>query len=121
MSSGLPESMAEKEATLTRYELALKYLVMKRPHAVPDARVGTNESSTTATKVFPDDRPGRPSHDLLRKALRNSALVLPGPAHRESPTVITNTLHWLERASHPRSDLGDAAVGPGPQTLRRGL
>lgn len=111
MSSCLPEPMAEKEATLTWYELVLKYLVMKRPHAAPDTRVGISGSLATVTMALPDDRPGWPSDDLPRRALHHSAFVLPGPAHREWPTVITNTLHWLVRASHPRSERGDAAVG----------
>lgn len=42
--TGLPDSMAETKAKLTRYDFALKYLAMKWPHAAPNTRDGINES-----------------------------------------------------------------------------
>ncbi|MGW5180382.1 tyrosine-type recombinase/integrase, partial [Streptomyces sp. NPDC004082] len=35
------------------------------------------------------------------------AFVLPGPAEREAPTEIANTLHWIAKASRPLNDLAD--------------
>lgn len=108
-----PRVHVRERGTLTWYELTLEYLVISGRMLRRTLGWGS-ETLTTVTMALPDDCQGRPSDDLLRKALRNSALVLPGPAHREFPTVITNTLHSLVEASHPRSEFGDVAVGPGP-------
>ncbi|MER6074607.1 tyrosine-type recombinase/integrase [Streptomyces sp. NPDC001817] len=108
--TGLPDSMVEKAPSVTWYDFALRYLAMKWPHAAPNTRDGINESLTAVTLALLDERPGRPADELLRKALRNWAFVLPGPADRELPTEIANALHWVARASRPLSDLADAAV-----------
>ncbi|MER5662423.1 tyrosine-type recombinase/integrase [Streptomyces mirabilis] len=105
--TGLPDSMAEMKAKLTWYDFALKYLAMKWPHAAPNTRDGINESLTSVTIALLDDRPGRPSAPLIRQALRNWAFVLPGPAEREAPTEIANTLRWIAKASRPLHDLAD--------------
>ncbi|UXY37839.1 tyrosine-type recombinase/integrase [Streptomyces albidocamelliae] len=109
--TGLPESMVEKAASMTWYAFALKYLAMKWPHAAPNTRNGINEALTAVTVALLDERPGEPSEELLRKALRNWAFVLPGPDERELPTEVANALHWVAKASRPLSDLGDAAIG----------
>ncbi|MGY5100621.1 tyrosine-type recombinase/integrase [Streptomyces sp. 900105245] len=109
--TGLPESMVEKPASMTWYAFALKYLAMKWPHAAPNTRNGINEALTAVTMALLDERPGQPSEELLRKALRNWAFVLPGPDERELPTEVANVLHWVAKASRPLSDLGDAAIG----------
>ncbi|MFF7046153.1 tyrosine-type recombinase/integrase [Streptomyces massasporeus] len=109
--TGLPDSMVEKTASMTWYTFALKYLTMKWPHAAPNTRNGINEALTAVTMALLDERPGQPSEELIRRALRNWAFVLPGPDERELPTEIANTLHWVSKASRPLSDLGDAASG----------
>ncbi|WP_149547647.1 tyrosine-type recombinase/integrase [Streptomyces marokkonensis] len=109
--TGLPDSMVEKAASMTWYTFALKYLAMKWPHAAPNTRNGINEALTAVTMALLDERPGQPTEDLIRRALRNWAFVLPGPDEREVPTEIANTLHWVAKASRPLSDLGDAAIG----------
>ncbi|MFF3890696.1 tyrosine-type recombinase/integrase [Streptomyces sp. NPDC001914] len=106
-ATGLPDAMAEQKAKLTWYDFALKYLAMKWPHAAPNTRDGINESLTSVTIALLGDRPGRPSAFLIRQALRNWAFVLPGPAEREAPTEIANTLHWIAKASRPLNDLVD--------------
>ncbi|MEN1887968.1 site-specific integrase [Streptomyces mirabilis] len=105
--TGLPDPMAEQKAKLTWYDFALKYLAMKWPHAAPNTRDGINESLTSVTIALLGDRPGRPGAPLIRQALRNWAFVLPGPAGREAPTEIANTLHWIAKASRPLNDLAD--------------
>ncbi|MFF3320765.1 tyrosine-type recombinase/integrase [Streptomyces sp. NPDC002889] len=109
--SGLPDSMAEKKATLSWYEFALRYLAMKWPHAAPNTRDGINESLASVTISLLDDRPGRPAIEALRKALRTWAFVLPGPDDRELPVEVGNTLHWVAKASLPLTDLSDPVVG----------
>ncbi|MFC9805566.1 tyrosine-type recombinase/integrase [Streptomyces griseoaurantiacus] len=110
-ATGLPDSMVEKAASMTWYAFALKYLAMKWPHAAPNTRNGINEALTAVTMALLDERPGQPSEELIRRALRNWAFVLPGPDERELPTEIANTLHWVAKTSRPLSDLGDAAIG----------
>ncbi|MFF4589707.1 tyrosine-type recombinase/integrase [Streptomyces sp. NPDC001388] len=107
--TGLPDSMVEKAASTSWYAFALQYLAMKWPHAAPNTRNGINESLTAVTMALLDDRPGRPPEELIRKALRNWAFVLPGPDDRELPDEVASVLHWVSKASRPLSDLGDAA------------
>ncbi|MFF5041767.1 tyrosine-type recombinase/integrase [Streptomyces nigra] len=109
--TGLPDSMVEKATTLTWYVFAQKYLAMKWPHAAPNTRNGINEALTAVTMALLDERSGRPSEELIRRALRSWAFVLPGPNERELPPEIANTLHWVAKASRPLSDLGDVVVG----------
>ncbi|WP_030339226.1 tyrosine-type recombinase/integrase [Streptomyces sp. NRRL S-1022] len=109
--TGLPDSMVEKAASMSWYAFALRYLAMKWPHAAPNTRSGINEALTAVTMALLDDRPGQPPEELIRKALRNWAFVLPGPGDRELPSEIANALHWVAKASRPLSDLGDAAIG----------
>ncbi len=52
-----------------------------------------------------DERPGRPSDEVIRKALRNRAFRLPGPDDREVSDDVRNVLHWVSKASRPLADL----------------
>jgi integrase len=109
--TGLPDSMAPQKADLSWYDFALKYLAMKWPHAAPNTRDSINEALTSITMALLDDRPGRPSDEALRRALRNWAFVLPGPKDRELPPDIGNTLNWIEKASRPLVDLANPVLG----------
>ncbi|WP_109002617.1 tyrosine-type recombinase/integrase [Streptomyces rishiriensis] len=108
--TGLPDSMVEKAASTSWYAFALKYLAMKWPHAAPNTRSGINESLTAVTMALLDDRPGRPPEELIRKALRHWAFVLPGPDDRDLPDDVASVLHWVSKAARPLADLGDAAL-----------
>src|SRR5689334_17756706 len=103
--TGLPASMEQQKSPLSWYDIALRYLAMKWPHAAPNTRDGINESLTAVTMALLDDRPGQPPEELIRKALRNWAFVLPGPDDRELPSEVANALHWVAKASRPLSDL----------------
>ncbi|MEE1666309.1 tyrosine-type recombinase/integrase [Streptomyces sp. WAC07094] len=109
--TGLPDSLVERAPSMTWYAFALRYLAMKWPHAAPNTRNGINEALTAVTVALLDERPGRPDDELLRKALRNWAFVLPSPDNRELPTDVADALHWVAKASRPLSDLADAAIG----------
>ncbi|MGA5320406.1 hypothetical protein ACPCIU_08175 [Streptomyces seoulensis] len=89
----------------------MRYLATKWPHAAPNTHNGIDESLTAVTLALLDERPGQSSEELLRKALRNWAFVLPSREERKLPTEVANALHWVAKASRPRSDLGDAAIG----------
>lgn len=84
---------------------------MKWPHAAPNTRNGINEALTAVTMALLEERPGQPSEELVRRALRTWAIVLPGPDERELPTEIANILHWVSKASRPLMELDDAAIG----------
>ncbi|MFC9703882.1 hypothetical protein ACFTWD_24675 [Streptomyces sp. NPDC056943] len=103
--------MAEKKSTLGWYEFALKYLVMKWPHAAPNTRDSINESLAAVTIALLEDRPGRPADDALRKTLRSWAFVLPAPGEKELPVDVGNALHWVVKASRPMAVLADPVVG----------
>lgn len=108
--SGLPASMQQQKATVSWYDFALRYLAMKWPHAALNTRDGINESLTSVTVELLDERAGRPSDEALRRALRNWAFVLPGPADRELPDDVRNVLHWVSKASRPLADLAEPAT-----------
>ncbi|MFG2572290.1 tyrosine-type recombinase/integrase [Streptomyces sp. NPDC048481] len=108
--TGLPDSLVEKAASTTWYAFALKYLAMKWPHAAPNTRSGINESLTAVTMALLNYRPGQPPEELIRKALRNWAFVLPGPDDRDLQDDVASVLHWVSKASRPLADLEDAAL-----------
>jgi len=108
---GLPDSLVERTPSLTWYEFAGKYLAMKWPHAAPNSRDSINEALTQVTIALLDDRPGRPEDDLLRRALRNWAFIVPRVGDDiEQATDIGNALHWVSKASKPLACLQDPAV-----------
>ncbi|WP_159461010.1 tyrosine-type recombinase/integrase [Streptomyces viridosporus] len=109
--TGLPDSMTEKKASSTWYAFALRYLAMKWPHAAPNTRDAINESLTSVTMALFHDRPGRPSDEEIRRALRNWAFVLPSPDARDDvPEEVRNILHWVAKASRPLADLAEPAT-----------
>lgn len=104
--SGLPGSMEQKKSPLSWYDFALRYLAMKWPHAAPNTRDGINESLTSVTMELLLERPGRPSDEEIRKALRNWAFVLPGPTSRRSRiTSGTFCTGWQRPADRLRISL----------------
>jgi hypothetical protein len=109
--SGLPASMEEKKSAVSWYAFALRYLAMKWPHAAPNTRDGINEALTSVTLELLDERAGRPSDEVIRRALRNWAFVLPGPDDREVPDDVRNVLHWVSKASRPLADLAETGHG----------
>lgn len=108
--SGLPTSMEETKSVVSWYDFALRYLAMKWPHAAPNTRDGINESLTSVTMELLGERPGRPADEVIRKALRNWAFVLPGPNDREIPDDVRNVLQWVSKASRPLADLAEPAT-----------
>ncbi len=108
--SGLPASMEEKKSAVSWYTFALRYLAMKWPHAAPNTRDGINEALTSVMLELLDERAGRPSDEVIRRALRNWAFVLPGPDDREVPDDVRNVFHWVSKASRPLADLAEPAT-----------
>lgn len=86
------------------------------------------------TRAMLWDMAGRPSEEVLHRALRSWAFVVPGPEAREIPAQARLILAWVAKASRPLVDLYDPAVarsvlealrlkedgGPAaPETVRR--
>lgn len=107
--TGLPASMEEKEAPLSWYDFALRYLAMKWPHAAPNTRDGINESLTSVTMELLAERRatvrrGDPQ-GLTQLGLRVARSRRPG-----SPDNVRNVLHWVAKAFRPLADLAEPAT-----------
>ncbi|MET9981226.1 tyrosine-type recombinase/integrase [Streptomyces rochei] len=92
-----------------RTEYAVDRTTGEIGHAAPNTRDGINEALTSVTLELLDERAGRPSDEVIRRALRNWAFVLPGPDDREVPNDVRNVLHWVSKASRP-ADLAEPAT-----------
>lgn len=62
------------------------------------------DALATVTAALMDDRPGQPEVMLLRRALRQYAL-LPSSRTLPRPADVAAALGWLERASLPLTEL----------------
>ena len=78
------------------------------------------DALATVTAALVDDRPGQPDVLLVRRALRQYALV-PSSRALPRPAEVAAALGWLERASLPLSDLEkprNVRLAPDALTLR---
>ncbi|MEV0125839.1 site-specific integrase [Streptomyces sp. NPDC050703] len=92
------------------YAFALEYLDMRWPLIAAKTRDETNDALCAITRAMVRDVRGRPSDQLLRRALRGWAFVAPRPEPRSMPTDVRQTLRWVAGASRPLADLLDPAV-----------
>ncbi|WP_328469588.1 tyrosine-type recombinase/integrase [Streptomyces sp. NBC_00448] len=104
--SGLPDSLRGGKAALSFLDLVLRYL----DHRWADASAKHRDSMTDALAVVVPvpvkATRGRPSPEVLRRALRS--YVLPPPRRkRERPTEIVAAVAWIEKASLPVAELGE--------------
>ncbi|QNP65298.1 hypothetical protein [Streptomyces genisteinicus] len=82
-------------------------------------RSETNDALCSITEAMLRKPRGRPDDELLRRALRNWAFVIPRPDTRTAPTEVRLALDWVARASPPLDDLLDPVVMRGVlQALR---
>lgn len=66
--------------------------------------------------------PGRPNEQLLRRALRHWAFVVPRPGHPSPPAEDRLSLQWVAKASRPLIDLHDPILARDVlESLRRKL
>jgi len=103
-SEGLPLSMRQAKHATSWFAFVLAYVDMKWPRAAAKTRDSMTDALTTVTAALVDDRPGQPDPLIVRRALRQYALV---PAARKlpRPAEIAAALDWLERASLPVPEL----------------
>jgi integrase len=115
IETGLPDSMAkpepepEPEKLRTFLMLAQEFVTRQWPHAAPKTRDGLTDALATVMPALTREVPGTPKPGTLRTALR-SYILLPQEKRPEPTAQVTQVLRWLESASLPIADLGEARV-----------
>lgn len=75
--AGLPDSMRGGKAALSLFDLAVKYLDHRWAEASARHRDSMTDALALVVPVFVKPLRGRPSGDVLRKALRSYVLLVP--------------------------------------------
>ena len=92
---------------LSWYAFATEYARAHWPGRAAKTRDEVSEALTAVTVAMLWDLPGRPNGQLLRRALRHWAFVVPGPGQGDMPTEDRLVLQWVAKASRPLVDLHD--------------
>ncbi|MEV6957366.1 tyrosine-type recombinase/integrase [Streptomyces sp. NPDC051183] len=101
------------------YAFALEYLEARWGQVAAKTRAETNDALCSISVAMLGRARGRPDDELLRRALRNWAFVMPRPDPRTTPTEVRLALDWVARASRPLDDRLDPVVMRGVlQALR---
>ncbi|MEF9885397.1 hypothetical protein [Streptomyces sp. P9-A4] len=109
----------ERALALSWYAFSLEYMEARWVQVAAKTRSETNDALCSITEAMLRRTRGRPDDELLRRALRNWAFVVPRPDVRKAPTEVRLALGWVARASRPLDDLLDPAVMRGVlQALR---
>lgn len=107
---------------LSWYAFAAEYARAHWPGRAAKTRDEVSEALTAVTMAMLWDLPGRPKEQLLRRALRHWAFVVPGPEQRELPAEDRLLLQWVAKASRPLADLHDPVLARDVlESLRRKL
>lgn len=97
-------------AAMSWYAFALEYLAMRWPMIAAKTRDETNDALCAITQAMLRDAASRPNDQLLRRALRGWAFVVPRPEPRTMPADVRLALRWVAGASLPLADLLDPAL-----------
>ena len=103
-SEGLPLSMRRAKHATSWFAFVLAYVDVKWPRAAAKTRDSMTDALATVTAALVDDRPGQPDPLVVRRALRQYALV-PAARKRPRPAEIAAALGWLDPASLPVAEL----------------
>ncbi|WP_329136631.1 tyrosine-type recombinase/integrase [Streptomyces sp. NBC_01476] len=106
--SGLPDSLRGGKAALTFLDLAVQYLDHRWAETSAKHRDSMTDALAGVVPVLAKSGRGRPSPELLRRALRSYVLPLPRRV-RERPEEIVAAVKWIEKASLPVAELLDVA------------
>lgn len=106
--TGLPDSLRGGKVALSFLELALKYIDARWAEASAKQWDSMTDSLATVLPALVKPGRGRPTPEILRRALRS--YVLPPPRReRERPEEIASAMRWLERSSLPVAELQEIA------------
>ncbi|MGW4562812.1 tyrosine-type recombinase/integrase [Streptomyces sp. NPDC004561] len=106
--TGLPDSLRGGKIALSFVELTLKYLDARWPEASAKQRDSVTDALATVLPVPVKALRGRPTSDVLRRALR-SYLLPPPRRERDRPEEIAAALAWLSKASLPVAELSEGS------------
>ncbi|WP_328829035.1 site-specific integrase [Streptomyces sp. NBC_00252] len=107
---------------LSWYDFAAEYARAHWPGRAAKTRDEVSDALTAVTVAMLWDLPGRPSGQLVRRALRHWAFVVPGPGRGEMPAQDRLVLQWVAKASRPLVDLNDPVLARDVlESLRRKL
>lgn len=95
---------------LSWYDFAAEYARAHWPGRAAKTRDEVSDALTAVTVAMLWDLPGRPSGQLVRRALRHWAFVVPGPGRGEMPAQDRLVLQWVAKASRPLVDLNDPVL-----------
>ncbi|MEU9456725.1 hypothetical protein [Streptomyces sp. NPDC048277] len=83
---------------------------MRWPLIAAKTRDEINDALCAITRAMIRDVRGHPSDELLRRAMRGWAFVVPRPEPREMPADVRLALRWAAGTSRPLADLMDPAA-----------
>ncbi|MBD0736432.1 tyrosine-type recombinase/integrase [Streptomyces sp. CBMA29] len=106
--SGLPDALRRGAAALSFLDLAVKYLDHRWAEASAKHRDSMTDALAGVVPVLVKPARGRPSPEVLRRALR-SHLLPPSRRDHERPEEIVSALAWIEKASLPVVELLEVA------------
>jgi integrase len=106
--TGMPDSLRGGQAALSFLDLAVKYIDHRWSEASAKHRDSMTDALAGVVPVLVRPGRGRPSPEVLRRALRS--YVLPVPLRvRERPEDIALAVKWVEKASLPVAELQEVA------------
>ncbi|NGO09315.1 site-specific integrase [Streptomyces sp. HC44] len=106
--SGLPDSLRGGKAALSFLELVLKYIDARWAEASAKQRDSMTDSLATAVPVLVKPVRGRPTPEIVRRALRSYTLP-PPRRERDRSEEIASAVRWIEKASLPVAELQEIA------------
>jgi hypothetical protein len=106
--TGLPDSLRGGKAALSILALAVVYVDARWPEASAKQRDSMTDALATVVPALVKPGRGRPSPEVLRRALRSYVLPVPRRG-RERPEEIAAAVRWIEKASLPLAELQEVA------------
>lgn len=106
--TGLPDSLRGGKVALSFLELALKHIDARWAEASAKQRDSMTDSLATVLPALVKPGRGRPTPEILRRALRSYVLP-PRRRERERPEEIASAMRWLEKSSLPVAELQEIA------------
>lgn len=110
VDTGRPQSMERAQRRVAWLPFAQDYVAMKWPDLAPNSRRNTARALTTATLALVVGERGRPTDEMMRKALTAWAFNRRTSATDEPSDEIRRTLAWLEHNTREVADLAQAGV-----------